>query len=220
MVDAALAPLRGADVVAILTRAPSGGGKSRLFAELGRPTDPTLLEALLLDTIDRVRESSGVGVLCVEPASAVRELRLLVPDMPIVVQSPGHLGDRMRSCMELMFEAGARRVAVIGSDLPALTAGAIDTAFTELDRDPAGLVLGPAADGGYFLVAAASVPPVFSDIDWSTSRVLAQTRAAASAAGWRTHLIDTVEDVDTAASLRRAGTRGGRTQAWILAHLS
>jgi len=219
MVDAALATLRGADVVAVLTRAPSAGGKSRLFAELGRTTDPTLLEALLLDTIDRVRESGAVGVLCVEPASAAEELRALVPDMPLVAQSLGHLGDRMRSCMELLFQAGARRVAVIGSDLPALTAAAIDGAFGELDREPAGLVLGPAADGGYFLVAAASVPPVFSDIDWSTPRVLAQTRAAASAAGWRTHLIEAIEDVDTAASLRRAGTRGGRTQAWILAHL-
>jgi len=220
MVDIALAHLRGADVVAVLTRAPSAGGKTRLFADLVRPFDATLLEAFLFDTLDSVRASTGRGVLCIEPASEIARLQSLVPDMPVIPQSSGNLGERMRACMSSIFEMGARRVALVGSDLPTLSARVIDSAFGTLDRDPEGLVLGPADDGGYFLIAAASVPPVFDRIAWSTPSVRAQTIAAAGAAGWRTHLVDSVEDIDTADALRRAATTGGaRTRAWILAHL-
>lgn len=219
MVDAALAHLRGADVVAVLTRAPSAGGKTRLFAELAQPGDPALVEALLLDTLDSVRASKARGVLLVDPASAMREVQALVPDMPVVAQPSGNLGARMRMCMASLFEAGARRVAVVGSDLPTMTPAVIDSAFNTLDRHPESLVLGPAVDGGYFLIAAASLPPVFDGIEWSTPSVRTQTIALAGAAGWVMHLLEPLEDVDTAESLKRAAARGGRTRAWVLTHL-
>lgn len=221
MVDTSLARLQGADIVAVLTRAPSAGGKTRLFAELGRPSAPALLEALLLDTLDGVRASAGCGVLCVDPASAIGELQALVPDMPVIAQVQGSLGDRMQECMAALFGAGARRVALVGSDLPTLPSAVIDSAFATLDRHPESLVLGPAGDGGYFLIASGSVPPVFNGIWWSTRHVREQTIAAAEGAGWRTHLTDSVEDVDTAESLRRAAISGAlRTRAWFLAHLT
>ncbi len=220
MVDAALAHLQGADVVAVLTRAPSAGGKTRLFAELARPCDPTLLEALLLDTLDAVKASAGRGVLYVEPASSLPEVRALVPGMPIVAQSSGSLGERMRMCMASLFEAGARRVALIGSDLPTLTPALIDAAFDALERHPQYLVLGPAVDGGYFLLAAAAVPPVFDGIEWGTSRVCAQTMSAAAAAGWSALRLPELDDVDDAEGLERAVRAGaGRTAAWARTHL-
>ncbi len=163
----------------------------------------------------------GRGVICVEPASEVASLRSLVTDMPIVGQSGGSLGERMPRCMASLFEAGARRVALVGSDLPAMSPAVIDAAFGALDHDPDSLVLGPARDGGYFLIAAASVPPVFGGIEWSTPRVRMQTMAAAQVAGWRMHLVDSVEDIDTVDSLRRVSATGGpRTRAWVLAHLT
>jgi hypothetical protein len=60
--------LAGARVLAVLTRAPSSGGKSRLFASLGIPTDPRLLEALLLDTISGASAPGVRIVIAVTPA--------------------------------------------------------------------------------------------------------------------------------------------------------
>jgi glycosyltransferase A (GT-A) superfamily protein (DUF2064 family) len=79
-------------------------------------------------------------------------------------------------------------------------------------------VLGPATDGGYYLIAAARVPDVFEAIDWSTPRVLEQTRDAARAAGMQVALIAPLTDVDTAADLQalvaRDDGRSPRTVAW------
>jgi hypothetical protein len=69
------------DVVAVLTRAPSAGGKSRLFAELGTPPDPALLTALLLDTLDAVDLEDVTRIVAVEPASACDEVRGSLPAM-------------------------------------------------------------------------------------------------------------------------------------------
>ena len=216
MVDAALANLCGADVVAVLTRAPSAGGKTRLFAELGRPCDPALLEALLLDTVDGVRAAAAQGIVCVEPAVAVDALRALVPDMPVIAQTDGDLGQRMRGCMDALFDAGVSRVALVGSDLPTLSGDVMDAAFRALDADPRGLVLGPSVDGGYFLIAAASTPPVFDGIRWGRPDVLAQTVRAAALAGWNVQFVSALSDVDDAEGLARAaGDVAPRTAAWV-----
>ena len=68
------------------------------------------------------------------------------------------------------------------------------------DRDL--LVLGPALDGGYYLVAATRVPPVFERITWGSADVLEQTCAAAAEAGMRVHFVDSLADVDTLEDLR------------------
>src|SRR5215216_1411447 len=116
MVDAAQAmgSLAQRDVVAVLTRAPSAGGKSRLFAELGTPPDASLLAALLLDTIDAIdeRESSSgqarngvTRVVAVAPASACDEVRGLVArDVLVVPQAEGTLGDRMAGVMRAQLD--------------------------------------------------------------------------------------------------------------------
>lgn len=76
-------------------------------------------------------------------------------------------------------------------------------------------MLGPAADGGYYLIAATRVPDVFEDIDWGSPRVLAQTEAAARRAGLPTQLLDVVRDVDTVADLvALAPGRAPRTTQW------
>jgi rSAM/selenodomain-associated transferase 1 len=219
MVDASLAVPDGADVVAVLTRAPAAGGKRRLFAELGCPADPTLLEALLLDTVDRVRASGYPAVIFVEPAARKAEVEALMPDLPAWPQGDGDLGSRMGDALRVLFRAGAKRVALVGSDLPDLVPSRITAAFAALAEEPRRLVLGPAQDGGYYLLAATVVPTVFDGIDWGTSRVLTQTVAAAGDAGIPVHLIDTASDVDTVADLQAAAAAGAaRTRTWWVTH--
>jgi rSAM/selenodomain-associated transferase 1 len=209
--------LAGARVVAVLTRAPSAGGKTRLFEALGRPPDPALLTALLLDTLDGVRVRGVVCAISVEPPEACDEVRRLAPDVEVVSQTPGSLGVRMASAMRHFFDRGAAMVALVGSDLPDLQPRVVSDAFAALAADPSRLVLGPAADGGYYLIASTTVPPVFDGIEWGTAAVLEDTRAAAEGGGFPVHLLDPLDDVDVPGTLVRVTAR--RTAAWVAQHL-
>ncbi|MBI4266223.1 MAG: TIGR04282 family arsenosugar biosynthesis glycosyltransferase [Acidobacteria bacterium] len=216
-----------ARVVAVLTRAPSSGGKSRLFAELGRPPDARLLEALLLDTLDGVAAPGVRVVVAVTPPSACEEIRELVragrPDgsvHDVIPQADGDLGERMRATMAWVFAHGARAVALTGSDLPHIAPSLIAAAFEALEREPDALVLGPSADGGYYLVGSTRLLDVFGGIEWGGADVLAQTRRVAAARAVRVHVLDVLADVDHADDLRRAarGGRAPRTAAWLREH--
>lgn len=215
MVDAANAP-----VVAVLTRAPSAGGKTRLFAALGVPPSRELLTALLLDTLDGASVSGVRRLVAVTPAGACAEVRRLVGDLEVVPQPDGDLGARMQGTLAMLFAQGAATAALIGSDLPHITSGAVAEALAVVGRERDVLVLGPAADGGYYLIAARQLPPVFSGIEWGSARVLDQTERAALARGLRVHRLATLDDVDTIDGLRRAALSGraARTAAWVRAH--
>jgi len=206
--------LPGPSVLAVLTRAPSGGGKSRLFEALGLAPDPALLSALLLDTIDGARLPGMSCVAVVDPKDACDEVRAIVPaDVRVVPQSTGSLGDRMREAMADLFANGAAIVVLIGSDLPDITPVVIAAAVSHLTRDPESVVLGPAADGGYYLIAATRAPDVFDTIEWGSPRVLEQTRAAAARVGLRVHLVDVLRDCDASEDLWSA--TGRRTRMWV-----
>lgn len=212
--------VKDALVLAILTRAPSSGGKSRLFAELGRPPDPDLLGALLLDTLDGAATPGVRRIVAVTPGAACAEVERLVgpsTDVQMMPQPEGDLGERMRATMAALFERGARAVTLIGSDLPHITPAHITAAFQATTNDAATLVLGPAADGGYYLIAARRTPAVFSNIAWGSREALAQTTRAASADGFRVHLLEVLADVDTVDDLHRAAASGRarRTAAWM-----
>jgi hypothetical protein len=87
------------------------------------------------------------------------------------------------------------------------------------------IVLGPATDGGYYLIGMnRPCPSVFERIEWSTDRVLSQTVEAANAEGLRAVLLDEWRDVDEVADLRRLTGGSGelaasRTRAWLGEHL-
>jgi rSAM/selenodomain-associated transferase 1 len=203
----------GPTVVAVLTRAPSRGGKSRLFAALGCPPDPALLSALLLDTLDGVDFPGTTRIVFVEPADACDDVRALVPShVRVVPQSQGTLGERMRATMAHLFEEGASIVVVVGSDLPDITSSLIGQAIAKLRSNPTSLVLGPAEDGGYYLIAATTTPNVFDGIEWGSLHVLEQTRVAATTNGLRVELLESLRDVDAREDLERV--RAWRTRAW------
>jgi len=219
----------GPRTLVVLTRAPSAGGKTRLFGELRRASDPALLSALLLDTLDgargdgaAVQEGATVRdvacVVAVTPGDGLNEVAALVGDKAAVFpQVDGDLGARMAHAMSAAFAAGASMVALIGSDIPHITGAHVERAFAHLARDPASIVLGPATDGGYYLVGATSVPPVFDGIEWGGGSVLAATVGRAAERGVRVHLLDPLSDVDSVDTLRQAARTGRapRSAAWL-----
>ena len=228
MVDAPGATL------AILTRAPSSGGKSRLFQALGMPPDAELLRSLLLDTLDGTRLPGLRRVIAVTPGSACDEVRQIAdsPDvltnltclpvrgdasLAVMAQVEGDLGARMHAVMAELFAGGATSVALIGSDLPHIVPNMIADAFETLGRDRDALVVGPAGDGGYYLIGACRVPDVFTGMQWGSDAVFARTINAASDNGFHVHQLPVLSDVDTVADLRAAvrSGRAVRTAAWV-----
>jgi len=210
-------------ILAILTRAPSSGGKTRLFQTLNMRPDSELLRCLLLDTLDGTALTGLRRVIAVTPGRACDEVRQMVGAIDAIVmpQADGDLGARMQATMATMFQGGATAVALIGSDVPHIAPATIAEAFDVLGRDREALVLGPATDGGYYLIGARRVPPVFTGVEWGSGRVLARTVEAAAAAGFRVHELLLLSDVDTADDLRRAISTGRATRSaeWARRHL-
>jgi glycosyltransferase A (GT-A) superfamily protein (DUF2064 family) len=132
-------------------------------------------------------------------------------------QRGADLGARLEHATgELLSPRGAR-VLVMGADCPDLDAVRIAAAFAALER--AELVLGPARDGGYYLIGLArSAAALFRGIDWGTPRVLAQTRERARALDLSLTELEPLDDLDTPADLARwaaraavGGAAGGAT---------
>lgn len=110
-------------------------------------------------------------------------------------QGEGDIGERMKRAFDEAFEDGALLVVLVGSDIPGLTSEILERAFEGLRR--CGMVLGPAMDGGYYLIGLRQpVPLLFSGISWGSDRVLTQTLKAAETLGLTVELVDTLRDID------------------------
>ena len=210
-------------VVAVLTRAPSSGGKTRLFKTLGREPDPRLARALLLDTLDAIELSGFQRVVCFTPPEAEEELRSLVPcEVPLICQQDGDLGDRMQAVFNDLLSQDIHGVILLGSDLPLLSPGVLQEAEKLLYKDPDVVLLGPATDGGYYLLGATRTPiALLKGITWGVSTVLEETLARAQTAKMSVRLMAKTCDIDSPADLMqvvRAIHGGHRTRDWAAHH--
>jgi rSAM/selenodomain-associated transferase 2/rSAM/selenodomain-associated transferase 1 len=218
---------RKAAAVVMMARAPWTGGKTRLGMVADEAAHAKLREALFLDTLDVVTSLPNVEhIIACEPASECERVRDFArAPADVIAQRGSDLGQRLTYVFEDVFRLGMESVVVIGSDLPDLPAQLIRHALTTLDGAGRRVVLGPAADGGYYLVGINHpYPALFDRIDWSTNRVLAQTLDAAKADGLDVSLLDQWADVDSTADLERlvaGGFESGatRTRALALEHL-
>jgi rSAM/selenodomain-associated transferase 1 len=112
------------------------------------------------------------------------------------------LGARLIAAIAQAFRRGAVRVIAVGADCPDLDAACLRTAVARLDA--ADVVLGPARDGGYYLIGLRGpLPAVFEAISWGTPEVLQQTLARVRAIGAKIALLDEKEDIDDGPSFRR-----------------
>ncbi len=135
------------------------------------------------------------------PGDAGDEVRAWLGEGPrYLPQGDGPLGVRMRAAFRAAFASGARRVVVVGSDLPELSTALLRRAFECLEAREA--VVGPARDGGYYLLGLARpLPGIFEGIAWSTPGVLAATLQRLRATGVEPALLEELADVDVAADL-------------------
>ena len=108
----------------------------------------------------------------------------------------------MAGAMGHLFAIGQDEVVLIGSDLPHLPRQRVADAF-DLLSSGAELVLGPAEDGGYYLIGARSIPSVFSRMRWGKPDVLQRTLERARAAGLDPLLVGSAFDLDRVEDLQR-----------------
>lgn len=182
--------------IVVFGRDPTAGNvKTRLIPELGETGAAELYAAFLADTLARCMtfEEHDLSFWLADAPS--RELDL---EVRIEVQRGEDLGARMAHAIATEL-ATHERVIVIGSDSPTLPTSYIAAADRRLATHD--LVLGPSADGGYYLIGATRpIDDVLREIDWSTARVLEQTIARSK--HLRVALLSPWYDVDTPDDLR------------------
>ncbi|MDQ6604728.1 MAG: TIGR04282 family arsenosugar biosynthesis glycosyltransferase [Chloroflexota bacterium] len=199
-------PARPHRALIVLAKAPAAGmTKTRLCPHLTPEEAAEFAAASLVDTLAVARSVSGCTLRLAHPPGAEEALAALLGNdlPPAFAVPPGDVGVAMCYAIECALDHRATQVALIGSDLPSLPPAHIAQAFARLD-DGADVVLGPAEDGGYYLIAAtAPHPALFAGIAWSTGAVYAQTVAKVEASGLALATIPPWYDIDDMMDLRR-----------------
>lgn len=186
-------------ILAVFLKAPRPGDvKTRLIPALGPTAAAGLYRALAEAVLERTRPRPGdyERVLCFAPPEARAEMEAWLPGETLAAQEGPDLGARMAAAFDDAFRRGANRVALVGSDVPALTRDDVATALDSLpDHD---LVVGPSRDGGYYLIAMARpTPALFRGVAWGTGAVLSTTMERAAGLGLTVRLLDERRDIDT-----------------------
>ncbi|AMM26332.1 TIGR04282 family arsenosugar biosynthesis glycosyltransferase [Variovorax sp. PAMC 28711] len=193
--------------IAILAKAPvAGHAKTRLIPALGAQGAARLQRSFTRDAVRVAREAAlGEVVLWCAPDARHRYFRALQRTTGIRCsdQPEGDLGARMlRAAMPTPGAEETQPVLIIGTDCPALGPHHLRAAAEALQEVDAVFI--PAEDGGYVLVGLQRPQPgLFTEMTWSTDRVMAETRQRAASLALTIRELPTLWDVDTPADLRR-----------------
>lgn len=204
--------------LAVMARAPSDdAGKTRLLSALKTHAGADLRRAILLDTLDVVSHAAVAAdhVVLFTPADAEPEFAQLTGDRFLLIPQRGEgLGRRLECAFADLLARGHAGVLIVGSDLPTLPVSYLEAAASQLITHDDPLVLGPARDGGYYLIALRkSHPELFQGIAWSTATVLETTVGIAKALGLPVSLVPDWYDIDSVDDLQRAvGPASGEAQ--------
>jgi rSAM/selenodomain-associated transferase 1 len=214
------ATTRAPRILGLFAKRPrTGQVKTRLAAETSAAWAEKTAKAFLLDLVDKLADMGEERFLVFTPPEENEYFsRLAGSHYEIRAQSDGDLGNRLHCFFLDHMRTGLERVVVVGSDSPTLPRSFVEQAFVELET--ADVVVGPAMDGGYYLLGCARrLPPVFERISWGTARVLAETMARLANPGRKLAVLAPWYDVDTledwtmlrghVAALRQAGTDPG-----------
>ena len=189
----------------IFAKAPIPGQvKTRLCPPLTTDEAATLHGSFVLDTLERTKAAVRKlklpfdRYLACSPSSTAVFFKVMEErqGVQLIDQAGEDLGARMKHAFETLFARGYRHVLIVGTDVPSLPLEHYQQALAFLDTHD--LVLGPALDGGYYLIGLNKpMPALFENIPWSTDRVISLTREKADGLGLRTALLPAWRDVDT-----------------------
>jgi uncharacterized protein len=227
----------GRCAIAIIAKAPDAARVKTRLSPLLRPDEARALSACFLRDMTHMLASAARaapidGYIAFAPAGSEASFAPIVAPGTGYVLADGAIdappgvvgfGRCLLQAARALFAAGYGAVGLLNSDSPTLPAELIVETARLLALPGERAVLGPASDGGYYLLALkAPHAPLFADIDWSTARVAAQTRAAAQRLGLAVAEIAPWYDVDDPASLAQLvhdcaakGKAAPSTAAWL-----
>ena len=190
----------------VFTRYPEPGkSKTRLVRSLGNEGAAKMQKKLTEHTLFRVRQLQKIRAVEVRIYFAGGDLQRmqqwLGTGLIYRAQKKGDLGERLTGACVEAFRQDYGRVVIIGSDCPGITPSHIEEAFKALFHKD--LVLGPASDGGYYLIGMnREIPSLFTRIPWSTEDVMAETLETAQKLGLSVEILEELSDVDRPEDLK------------------
>jgi len=194
----------------LMAKAPLAGAvKTRLTPPLNPEEAATLHVCFLRDMVASIAEvvarNRAEGVVVYTPVGAEAAFDgLLLRGFKLLGQRGESLGDRLCNAAEDLLGQGYDSLCLVNSDSPTLPQSVFDLAIKSLSHDGDRVVLGAAADGGYYLIGLRNVHPrLFDRIAWSTAEVLAHTIERAAEIGLEVELLPPWYDVDDAETLDR-----------------
>ena len=197
------------DRLLIFAKVPAAGRvKTRLTPPFPPDEAAAVYEACLHDVVAlAARERARVELWYHDDALAEHYFSSDFPHITQFRQCAGNLGDKLSDAFARSFADGAQRVLILGSDVPTLPDSVLSAALDDVRESD--VVIGPALDGGYYLVglnaqAWPRAQTLFQDIMWSTDSVLRTTAKKTAAAELELRMLPGWYDVDTIEELRQA----------------
>jgi len=206
----------------LFARLPVAGKvKTRLLPRYTPEEALQLHRALLSDSLDLLNRcavlASAAPTLCLSDEGTLDpELSARLGAASVTLQHGSSMGERLARAFQERFAARSRQVVILGSDSPHLPAERVLRAFQALEKEE--VVVGPARDGGYYLIGAARLhPELFRGIPWGTGQVYRETVRRARKEGISIASLPAWDDVDLPESvaalwkefLHREKTGGG-----------
>ena len=194
-------------LVVIAKEPVPGAVKTRLASVLGADGAARVAAAMLEDTLAGMAQVDAEPWVCFAPPDACTRMASLAPGCGLLAQVEGDLGDRLAACFAALLGGGAERVVIVAADTPQVPRATYQAAFALLDQ--VDVVLGPAADGGYYLVGAkAALPELFVGVPMGTDAVLQVTIQRAIHRRLRIATVPMLRDLDRLEDLRAALAAG------------
>jgi rSAM/selenodomain-associated transferase 1 len=187
----------------VFLKAPRAGTvKTRLAASIGKEAALAAYKRMAEHLLENLNGLSDVQIRY-SPDDAEAETRQWLGNhFEFHPQGSGDLGERLQRAFQENASRGIARAVVIGSDCPYVARSDIESAWASLASHD--VVIGPAADGGYWLIGLrSSQPTLFEKIPWSTDRVLEATLNRMCAAKLSHELLRQLSDIDTETEWQR-----------------
>lgn len=194
--------MRSDSALGIIFRVPEYGKvKKRLAQELCPEEALKAYSAMLCETLENVSRLKRINIYGFYDGSLSPQNKLL-NKLTCIPQIGKDLGERMLNAINWLFDKGFERVVLIGADSPDLPVRFIEEAFLILNNYE--LVIGPAEDGGYYLIGMSKpLDAIFQDISWGSRDVLEKTISTAEKEGIKYLLLPQWYDIDDIKGLRQ-----------------
>jgi uncharacterized protein len=189
-----------------------GAVKTRLARDIGEVAATEIYRKVTEGVLRRTRPEAGEyeRIIFYSPADMRDRFEEWIPGELFFPQRGGDVGEVMENAFHEMFDRGAAKAVLTGTDIPGLDRGIIEQAFSELDGSDA--VIGPAQDGGYYLIGMKLPrPELFRGLSWGTGKTSEETLSIIDAHRLTRSVLVSLSDLDTGEDLLEFG----RTFYWL-----